>query len=104
MVEKWLHGKYEFSASTFPEKCSVGEEGRGGRGTGAKKITVQMDTSPSLLGSYVNDFECFGRKTKIENWLQLSIFNFSKPYHRLQHGQKSKIAAQFHFSLYCWQD
>ena len=38
-----------------------------GRGTGAKKITVQMDTSPSLLGSYVNDFECFGQKTKIEN-------------------------------------
>ena len=25
-----------------------------------KKNTVQMDPSPSLLGSSVNDFECFG--------------------------------------------
>ena len=53
---------------------SVAWEGRGG-GTGAKKkITVQMDPSPSLLGSSVNDFECFGWKTKMENWLQFSIF------------------------------
>ena len=35
--------------------------GRERGGTGAKKkITVQMDPSPSLLGSSVNDFECFG--------------------------------------------
>ena len=33
-----------------------------------------MDPSPSLLGSSVNDFECFGWKTKMENWLQFSIF------------------------------
>ena len=31
------------------------------------KITVRKDPPPSLLGSSVNDFECFGRKTKLEN-------------------------------------
>ena len=30
------------------------------------KITLRMDPSPSLWGSSVNDFECFGRKTKVE--------------------------------------
>ena len=34
---------------------------------GGAKNTMRMDPSPSLLGSSVNDFECFGRKTKIEN-------------------------------------
>ena len=48
-------------------------KGEGGD-RGKKKITVQMDPSPSLLGSSVNDFECFGWKTKMENWLQFSIF------------------------------
>ena len=49
----------------LPFQRNVAWEGReGGRG---KKITVRMDPSPSLLGSSVNDFECFGRKTKIEN-------------------------------------
>ena len=57
-------------------------------------------------------------KTKIENWLQFSIFNFwfwffnfrllenrkAKPCHRLQHCRKNKIAARFHFSFYCWLD
>ena len=33
---------------------------RGGGGNGQKKITVQMDPSPSLLDSSVNDFECLG--------------------------------------------
>ena len=56
-----------------PFQRSVAWEGRGG-GQGQKKITVQMDPSPSLLGSSVNDFECFGWKTKMENWLQFSIF------------------------------
>ena len=28
-LEKWLRGKYEFPASSFPEKCSVGGEGGG---------------------------------------------------------------------------
>ena len=37
-----------------------------GRALGAKN-TMQMDPPPPLLGSSVNDFECFGRKTKIEN-------------------------------------
>ena len=38
--------------------------GHGERALGAK-ITVRMGNT--LLGSSVNDFECFGRKTKIEN-------------------------------------
>ena len=33
-LEDGMHGKYEFPASSFPEKCSMGRE-RGG--TGAKK-------------------------------------------------------------------
>ena len=37
-----------------------------GRALGAKN-TMRMDPPPPLLGSSVNDFECFGRKTKIEN-------------------------------------
>ena len=43
-----------------PFQRSVAWEGRGGGDRGKKKITVQMDPSPSLLGSSVNDFECFG--------------------------------------------
>ena len=64
-----------------------------------------MDPSSSLLGSSVNDFECFGRQTKIENWLQFSIFNFkvsaenrkTKPCHRLQHCRKSNMDLIFLF-------
>ena len=72
-VWKRLRGKLEFPASSFPEKCSVGGEGgrqeqkknshggkaNWGEGAWGKKITVRMDPSPSLLGSSVNDFECF---------------------------------------------
>ena len=87
-LEKWLRGKYEFPASSSPEKCSV-EGGGGGQGQKKKnshggkgiwgkgqKINVRMDPSLSFLGSSVSDLKCFCRKTKIENWLQLSIFNF----------------------------
>ena len=64
-----------------------------------------MDPSSSLLGSSVNDFECFGRQTKIENWLQFSIFNHktsaenrkTKPCHRLQHCRKSNMDLIFLF-------
>ena len=42
--------------------------GRGSKGrTLGARITVRMDPSPTLLGSSVNDFECFGRETKIVN-------------------------------------
>ena len=47
--------------------------GHGERALGAK-ITVRMGNT--LLGSSDNDFEYFGRKTKIDNWLRFSIFNF----------------------------
>ena len=84
--------------------------GHGERAVGVK-ITVRMGNT--LLGSSVNDFQCFGRKKKlkIDCNFQFSIFRLqflenrkTKPCHRLQHCRKSKIAAQFHFSLYCRQD
>ena len=37
-----------------------------GEGAGGK-INVRMEPSPSLLGSSVNNLECFVRKAKIEN-------------------------------------
>ena len=45
-----------------------GKKARGtaGRGTGCKKYHANGPL-PSLWGSSVNDLECFGRKTKIEN-------------------------------------
>ena len=50
------------------QKKKIRMWGRGskGRALGAR-ITVRMDPSPTLLGSSVNDFECFGRETKIVN-------------------------------------
>ena len=52
-----------------------------GRGLGAKKFTLRMDSSHSLWGSSVNDLEFFGLKTKIENWLQISICKFQELTH-----------------------
>ena len=48
------------------KKIRVGGRGSKGR-TLEARITVRMDPSPTLLGSSVNDFECFGRETKIVN-------------------------------------
>ena len=36
-------------------------------GAGVKNYRAHGTPPPSLLGSSVNDFECFGRKTKISN-------------------------------------
>ena len=99
-----------------------------------------MDPFSRLLGSTVNDLECFGRKTKIDRYFKFSIFRLApkteklnhatdcnivreaklslsfiflftvrriketKPCHRLQHCQRSKIVAQFCFSLHCSED
>ena len=41
------------------KKNSHGGKANWGEGAWGKKITVRMDPSPSLLGSSVNDFECF---------------------------------------------
>ena len=46
------------------------------RALGAK-ITLRMDPSPTLLGSSVHYFECFGRKTKIENTFDFLVFFFA---------------------------
>ena len=68
-----------------------------GRALGAK-ITVRMDPSPSLLGGSVNDFECFGRKTKILNRLQFSIFRLSKT-KRLSHATDCNIVGKVKLPL-----
>ena len=47
-------------------QCMKGGGPAWGEGAGGK-INVRMDPSPSLLGSSVNNLECFVRKTKIEN-------------------------------------
>ena len=41
------------------KKNSHGGKANWGEGAWGKKITVRMDPSLSLLGSSVNDFECF---------------------------------------------
>ena len=41
------------------KKIRMWGRGSKGRALGAR-ITVRMDPSPTLLGSSVNDFECFG--------------------------------------------
>ena len=83
-----------------PFKRYVAWEGRGG-GTGAKKKLLCKWTllPPSWVVLLTILSVLIWLKNK--NGKLITIFNFSKPCHRLQHGRKSKIAAQFHFSLYC---
>ena len=56
------------------------------RALGAK-ITVRMDPSPTLLGSSVHYFECFGRKTKIENTFDFLVFFFAPEHMDVQWKQ-----------------
>ena len=65
----------QLNSHFLPKPLKQGDGPSHGEGAGGKKYHAN-GPSPSLLGSSVNDFECFGRKTKIENWLQFSIFNF----------------------------
>ena len=67
--------------------------GHGERALGAKVI-VRMDPSPFLLGSSVDDFECFGQKTKLENWLQFSIFRLPPKTEKLSHATDCNIVGK----------
>ena len=83
-----------------PFQRSVAWEGR--EGDRGKKNHHANGPISLPLGQFCWRFWVFWLENK--NWKLIVIFNFSKPCHRLQHGRKSKIAAQFNFSLYCWQD
>ena len=75
-LSQWpIRTKIIIIISQWGLKIRMWGRGSKGRALGAR-ITVRMDPSPTLLGSSVNDFECFGRETKIVNWLQFSIFQF----------------------------
>ena len=63
------------------------ESGSGERALGTKKITVRMDTSPSLLGSSVNDWSVLAEKQKLNmdcNFLN-SIFRLPPKTEKLRH-------------------
>ena len=58
------------------------------------KVTVQMYPSPSLFGSSVNYVECFGWKTKIENYNQFSIFTLPLKTEKLSHATDCNIVGK----------
>ena len=83
---KVLRGKYEFPASSFPEKCSVGGEGggqeqkknsHGGRGSGERALGAKnyRANGPLPLPIPIWHFRVFFIKNN-ENQKLTSIFNF----------------------------
>ena len=87
------------------KKNSHGGKGIWVEGVRDKKITTWMDPSPSLLGSSVDDLQCFGRKQKlkIDCNFQFSIVRLLPKIEKLSHVTdcnivgEAKFAAQFQF-------
>ena len=86
MFGKVLRGKYEFPASSFPEKCSVGGEGGGqeqknshggkgiwGEGARGKKLPCKWTPPPPYSDLALS---CFFFIKNNENQKLTSIFNF----------------------------
>ena len=58
-----------------------------------------MDPFSRLLGSTVNDLECFGRKTKIDRYLKFSIFRLAPKTEKLNHATDCNIVREAKLSL-----
>ena len=58
-----------------------------------------MDPFSRLLGSTVNDLECFGRKTKIDRYLKFSIFRLAPKTENLNHATDCNIVREAKLSL-----
>ena len=60
---------------------------------------MQMDSFSRLLGSTVNDLECFGRKTKIDRYFKFSIFRLAPKTEKLNHATDCNIVREAKLSL-----
>ena len=58
-----------------------------------------MDPFSRLLGSTVNDLECFGRKTKIDRYFKFSIFRLAPKTEKLNHATDCNIVREAKLSL-----
>ena len=58
-----------------------------------------MDSFSRLLGSTVNDLECFGRKTKIDRYFKFSIFRLAPKTEKLNHATDCNIVREAKLSL-----
>ena len=87
----------KLSLHSQPFKQGSGPD-HGQRVLGAK-ITVWLNPSPSLLGSSVNYFECFGWKTKIENCNQFSIITLPLKTEKLSYATDLNIVGKAKFPL-----
>ena len=58
-----------------------------------------MDPFSRLLGSTVNDLECFGRKTKINRYLKFTIFRLAPKTEKLNHATDCNIVREAKLSL-----
>ena len=80
-----------------------------GEGARDKKITVRMDTSPSLLGSSVNDCSVLAEKQRLNMDCNFpnSIFRLPPKTEKLRHVTDCNIVGEaklmliFNFSLHC---
>ena len=96
----------QLNSHFLPKPLKQGDGPGHGEGAGGKKYHANGSLPlPSwvVLSTILN---VLAEKQKLKIDCNFQFLDFvenrkTKPCHRLRHRRKSKIAAQFHFSLYC---